>query len=394
MFDLSGRRDGIIKRINYALEKYSHLLNPVGLEEGIAGLSLFNYYLYLDTKDSLYLDKVATYLDHIFDYLSSGESIKNVNFLDLIELGKLLCFFNREGLVDNNTSKIYLSELTPIYKLFMEDMGKKQDLDSVSGLITIGHFYLESNRLIDHEKELQHIVRLIEKLSMPMGNSLYWKSVFRKERSDTIESGFFHGMAGIVFFLALVYNEGILKNSCLDMINRGICYLTKFQTQSGINLYPIDLKLQNKIAYHNLAYGDLGVAYSLYRSGIFLGCDAFKSYGISLFENASFFRDDDNYYIKDAELIYGASGLFALFEQLYKETLMDCFKNASDYWFEKVLFFCKGNNAWAGYETYINGFEERIQLSFSHGICGIGITLINQKIEKDCLKYLSFFNYK
>ena len=93
-------------------------------------------------------------------------------------------------------------------------------------------------------------------------------------------------------------------------------------------------------------------------------------------------------------MIYGSSGLFALFDSLVQETGNYIFEKASAYWLEKTLNHGKNDTPWAGYDTYINGFDEDIQLSFSHGICGIGIALIAHEMGLDHRKYLSFFNYK
>ena len=115
---------------------------------------------------------------------------------------------------------------------------------------------------------------------------------------------------------------------------------------------------------------------------------------ITVLENTLKFRDSENIFIKDAELIYGASGLFALYSDLASETNNNLFKSASQYWLDKISVHSDNDTPWAGYDTYKNGFDEYIQLSFSHGICGIGIALMSHEMGLDHRKYLTFFNYK
>ena len=69
------------------------------------------------------------------------------------------------------------------------------------------------------------------------------------------------------------------------------------------------------------------------------------------------------------------------------------FKSARQYWMEKTINYNNNNTKFAGYETYRNGFDEDIQVSFAHGIAGIGIALINYKLNLKH-EYLKFFNYK
>lgn len=387
-------KSNAIINIKDVIQNSSSILNTVGLNEGILGISLFNYYFFLYTENNKYLKSVSFYLEQAFDLLAGGEDLQRFNIFDLVEVGKYLCFLNREGIIDDENVTTYLKELDQPIKNLLQQRIEEKDLDAVGGIIAIGHYLLEANSLLDYQSEIENIVKVINKLSTVKEDMVHWQFTFRDKENPTIESGFFHGISGVLFFLALVFEKEILKNTCEKLIQGGVKFLQSHQNSSGINWFPFDLKTKKELSYQSLVYGDAGIGYAIYRIGTILNNTQYTKMGICILENVAKFRDDDNTFIKDAELIYGSSGLFALFSSLNEQTESKVFEKASSYWFEKTLSYGKNNTPWAGYDTYINGFDEDIQLSFSHGICGIGIVLMAHEMGLDHRKYLSFFNYK
>ena len=384
----------LISSIEETLEKYAGILKTIGLEEGVLGLSLFNYYRYLSTKDQTYLNHVSSYLDQSFSYLSAGGKQGSINLLNLIEVAKYLCFLHRENIVETTTVKEYLDILNPHIKVFLYKKIQEKDLDAISGIIAVGHYYLDASHLTNHNTVLAEIVTVIDTLSISSKDTIYWKFSFRDKKNLTVETGFFHGITGVLFFLSLVYEKGIKNETCKKLIKQGVQFLQKYQKDHGVNLFPFELQLNKQLSYQSLVYGDVGVGYAMYRIGKILNHQNYINQGVYILENASRFRDRENNFIKDAELIYGASGLFALYSDLASETNNSFFKSASQYWLDKIIAHSNNDTNWAGYDTYINGFDKYIQLSFSHGICGIGIALMSHEMGLDHRKYLTFFNYK
>ena len=387
-------QNNIIVSIKDVIQNSSGTLKTIGLIEGISGISLFNYFLFLHNENDKYFENVSLYLEQAFELLSKGEDLQRFNMFDLVEVGKYLCFLNREGVIDNENVVTYLLELDLPIKNLLRQKIEEKDLDAIGGIVAIGHYLLEANHLIGYQIEIENIVEIINKLSIVKEDTIHWQFTFRDKENPTIESGFFHGISGVLFFLALVFEKKILKNTCEKLIQGGVKFLQNHQNSSGINWFPYDLKTKKKLSYQSLVYGDVGIGYAIYRIGTILNNAQYTKMGICILENAAKFRDDSNIFIRDAELIYGSSGLFALFDSLVQETGNYIFEKASAYWLEKTLNHGKNDTPWAGSDTYINGFDEDIQLSFSHGICGIGIALIAHEMGLDHRKYLSFFNYK
>ena len=391
--DIKNQVSDTIDRIREALPKSESKIYGSGIQEGLLGLSLYYYYCHLYTQDQNDLDKCIYNLEKVISDFSNHPS--KYYIMDLVDLGKYLCFLDRQKLITTEEVQQLLLELTKGIDQLLNQKIIDNDLDMVGGIIALGHFYLDAYPIIqDFEKQLIKIVKHLENTTVENSNSLYWHFYFRDKNKPTIETGFLHGLSGVIYFLALVFQKGILEAVCKNLINKSISFLNTYKYRSGINLFPFDTRFPERIAYQSLVYGDIGIGYSMLSTGTILNDQHYKNIGLDILRNASTFKDHSNIHIKDAELIYGASGLFALFTELYKQEQDESFKEAASYWLHKTLSHGAHQNSWAGFDTYINGFDESIQLSFGHGIAGIAISLIVYQLDINHLDYLSFFNYK
>jgi len=353
--------NSIISNIYKTVEENVNVFKGIGLYEGVSGFSLLNYYLYLDTKESKYLDATIKYVEQAFDSLSQCNSTLQFSFHNIIEIGRYLCFLNSEGIINDKDLSIAILDLNPLYNDFF--LKNQNDLSSLFGLIALGHFYLENNQK-EYITKIKQIINRIDTLSIHQESSIFWVSKY--ENTDKIYPNLFNGSCGIIFFLALCYEKNIFKKKCLELIHKAIDYLYQNTISNNFNTFPVEIINNKRISYTNLAYGDIGIAYSLYRVGILIGSNNYKNKGINIFKKISEFRDDNNTYIKDAEIVYGSSGLFAIYSDLYQKTNINQFNLTANYWLKKTISHNNINNTWAGYDTYINGFDDIIQLSFAH----------------------------
>ena len=88
-------QNNIIVSIKDVIQNSSGTLKTIGLIEGISGISLFNYFLFLHNENDKYFENVSLYLEQAFELLSKGEDLQRFNMFDLVEVGKYLCFLNR-----------------------------------------------------------------------------------------------------------------------------------------------------------------------------------------------------------------------------------------------------------------------------------------------------------
>lgn len=384
-----------IHNIEKVLRKSRNKFNSINLKDGILGLSLFYYYYYLYTKKEEYLNEVSYYLEKALAYLGNGE-IDNFSMFDLIELGNYICFLRKKECIEKNDALKIIKEIEPLILKLLKEKIEEKDLGSLRGVLNIGNYLVNLNETfaINNESDLISIVNIIDELSiLKDAESIFWRFPMRNKENPIVELGFVHGMSGIIYFLSRMVENRLEKGKCIKMIKKSTSFVLSFKQDEPNTLFPlVDVREgKNQNNYQCLGYGDVGIGYTFLHLGKYVDKVYFKI-GKKILDNACSFRDDDGIFIKDAELIYGASGLFVFFDKFKK--LSTNYENAANYWLNRVINFNNHKSSWVGYKTYINGFDETIQLSFQHGLIGIGLALINTQLISESHDYLRFLNYK
>lgn len=384
-----------IYNIEKVLRKSRNKFNSIGLKDGILGLSLFYYYYHLYTKKEEYLSETYYYLEKSLTCLGNGK-IQNFSMFDLIELGNYICFLYKKECIEKHDALEIIKEIeSPILKL-LEDKIDEKNLGALTGALNIGNYLinLKGTFAINNESHLISLIDIIDELSISKNTkSIFWKFPMRNKENPIVELGFVHGMSGIIYFLSRMVENQLEKEKCIKMIKKSASFLLSFKQEVPNTLFPLtDIRGEkNQNNYQSLGYGDVGIGYTFLHLGKYVDKAYFKI-GEEILDNASNFKDDDGIFIKDAELIYGASGLFGFFDKFKK--LSANYGKAADYWLNRVINFNNHKSNWVGYKTYINGFDETIQLSFQHGLIGIGLALINTQLISESHDYLGFLNYK
>lgn len=388
-----GTHEQRINEIEQILHLNSDKYESMGSNTGILGLSLYNYYLYLYTNNEKNLSALSEYIEKSFG--GFNEDYKGFSVItDTIEIGKYLHFLNRNKILDENPND-YLNDADTLVLDHLNDQLTKQNIDPVLGTISVGYYLLDRQETKDYSRQIEQILNQLETLALyDKQENIYWNNNFRKESEvHEIELGFTHGIAGIINFLLSVYEKKLFKDRCLLLINSSLNFLLKYKAEKGVNLFPFEITNHTEIDYQNLCYGDLGIGYVYLRSGKITGNNKHYEIGLGILKNSAMFKDETNEYIKDGNLLYGSAGLFSFFDQLTRFTNETEIKDARNYWYEKTLSFNHHKESpWAGYLSFNNQYTEATQLSFSEGICGIGITLISNQI-KPVANHLSFLNY-
>ena len=384
--------DTAIDSIEHALSESLHYFDAISLNEGILGLSLFYYYYHQYTGQAKHLDKTADYLHEVFDKLSNG-TVKRFDSRDLLGLGRCLCFYEKEGLISTEELGNSLGQINDQALALLATKSEKKDLDAIAGVLGIGHYLLDAGQFAP-KGTIERIIDLIEGLAAyHEDGSAYWYFPLRDQANPIVEMGFYHGIAAVVYWLARAAHQGIMPSRCAQLAKAAMATLLSNKRASGINLFPFEMGKKEMLSYQTINYGDLGIGFALYKAGEVFGEAHFRNAGLEVLENTCEYRDPTRRNIRAAELVYGSTGLFAVLSSLYHETQMPCFEEAYQYWLNQSLAFNDRDTPWAGYETYYNGFDKDIQICFNHGICGIGIALINHKLNLGH-EYLRFFNYK
>ncbi|MDR6763868.1 hypothetical protein J2Y38_004092 [Flavobacterium sp. 2755] len=380
-----------IDEIQKSIAKSEDLINYIGYSDGILGFSLFYYYEYLYSAKEKSLQTAVYYLEQSMSKLDENYKSPNPQ-IEIIEIGLYLMFLYKKGILSDDILD-YLDDLDDVIEANLLKKIDEGDLGYTAGLLKVGYYFVKREN--NNRNHLLHkILDRIENLSLFEGDLRYWKFYFRNPKNPYVELGLGHGVAGVVSFLLHLFKAGIETERCELLLNSSIAFLLSQNNKSGVNWFPVNAFENDSYQYHNLSYGDIGIGYTLYKAGQILKNKNYCKEALLILENAAYFRDEDREYIRDANLVYGASGLYIVFNLLYDLTQSDKILCARDYWYNKILEFGNETDSTdsAGYNTYFNGIYDYAQLGFSQGIAGIGMALMAQEIKIDN-DYLSFLNY-
>jgi lantibiotic modifying enzyme len=381
----------IIVKVRNAIDQHYTKFESIGIN-GISGAAVFYYYYCLFAKDDTYSRFIAENLEKVVEKLNTGYTSETL-FREIIEFGHAYLFMADQS---NNGAEI-LDELDTIITQFSEWKQGERDLDPVVGAIAAGNYFLK--RLAQKpvvSMQLETLIELIEDCSHahPEDSSRYWHSSIRNKQ--VVELGIMHGVAGITAFLTGCYKQGIQREKCEVLIRESLRFITRYKgTGESAALFPniiTEEDILEKYNYQNLCYGDVGIGYTFYYAGEVLKDVSLVEEGLNILTHAAAYRDDAGRYIRDANLLYGSSGLYTLFSYLHSRTALPVFKETADYWLEKTIGFSRFDTKWAGYQSFYNNETETVHISFLQGICGIGTTLIASRGDVS-FDYLTFANY-
>lgn len=207
----------------------------------------------------------------------------------------------------------------------------------------------------------------------------------RESKEDEINISMIQGLASILMSLTILYP--LVSNNIKKQISKSL--LSCVEWIKSIQLSAIDdckmfpthyfSKSDNHIYYNRIGwcYGDIGVAYSIYKAGLTIQCLNTKNYGLQLCEQIAEFKNTNLKYATDASFSQGTSGVAHIFNRLYKETESSKFDEARYYWLNETLKMSKHKDGLAGYKSWVDektGFESNYGLF--DGISGIGLVLL------------------
>ncbi|MFK7048524.1 Lanthionine synthetase C-like protein [Flavobacterium columnare] len=381
-----------IKSIEKSLYLNKENISLVGLNDGIIGYSLFYYYHYLLTNEEESYNKMVLFLENALEKLNEKYESYKVK-IEIIEIGKYLLFLIEKGLIEKSHIENHLEVLDEVILDYLYEKINERDLDSAVGLLFAASYFLERNTE-KTPKIIEEIVNLIEQTKFEDTYGIYWQFKLRNAKSPKVELGLGHGVAGVITFLLQLIKCGFEKNRAESLAIKALDFLISKKREKGINLFTINAFENETLDYNNLSYGDIGIGYTLFKAGEILLNKKYKELGLEILKNAAKYKDDNQTFIKDANIIYGSSGLFSVFNFLYTKTGIEIFNESKKYWLNKTLEFGEKDKEmkWAGYQTYFNSTYDFAQLGFSQGISGIGTALISNQIENDT-DFLTFFNY-
>lgn len=357
----------------------------IGFLNGRMGEIYFLYYYSL--LDEKYENCADTLLQKLLsDLLRYDKNIAYTYCNGLAGIGSSLHILEKSGFLQ--LSADIFEEINIILESMISKEIANKNYDFLHGVIGIGVYFLKHYQ-INPKTSLVQIKRILEYLENTAiidteSNSLKWG----KFGETTIEYNISlsHGMSSIIIFLSEVIkieNIEIDKVKVSKMLDMALNYI-QYQKLDHIIYgcyFPYTSKESVKsIAKSRLAwcYGDLGVAMTLWMVGNSLNREDIINLSIKILSYNATRKDLKSNLVMDASLCHGTAGIAQIFFRMHKNTELQLFQDAYEYWNKQTLKMSYHKSGLAGYMSY-NIIQDQWYntTSLLEGISGIGLSLLS-----------------
>lgn len=389
--------NNIILKIEDSIKANIEKFTSMGVTNGLAGVSLFYYYKYEKKQNEEFeLDNCMHYLEKSINGLNENYSGPNI-VTDILEIGNLLHFYIEKGILNNEIALPYFNAYDPILESYLLDNLEKDQLSPAFGALQFSNYFIFKEQTLK-DKYISLFSKGLDKIeelsfAHPDSGGIYWRSNVKRENDYLIELGIKHGVMGIVDHLVKLFELGFKTQRVHDLIEKAMRYIVYFKQESGKALFPFSTEkaLTDRSFSFGTIYGDLGIAYGFYKVGKICNLPEYIKIGAEVLLNTCKYRDTEKK-ITDASLFYGNLGIASLLNLFKKNSNSRILDISIDYWYNRTKEYNVNNNQWAGFDSTFNKFDTNAQLSFGHGIVGIGIALLNfeNNLNFDFLRFLNY----
>lgn len=367
-----------IQQIAASIPAQAHHCTTFTVQEGWLGLCLFYCYLARFTGDEAHFDQAGIYFDKALPLIGPQHYTKRfaTDSYDsqLAGFGKFIAFAVHHDFLDTDALS-YLPTTDEVLIRLMQTKISAGDFDLWSGALATGHYLLQRpNADAQHRQALADIVLGLEKnaQSDPASGGLYWPAPSLKNR---VYLGISHGSAMIMSFLAAVYEQGIEPDRCGELIRKATRFVQSKQRDYPNSLFPDQRNDQPAPTQFSQCYGDLGVGYGLFRANQVLNDPTLGHLTDAVLRNCTE-RTVELGLTADASITYGASGVAAVFDKLWRLSDNSLYEASANYWYAHIPDYADQANAFAGFDCMIAGVSDATRLSFGWGVIGEGISLM------------------
>ena len=347
--------------------------SPLWIYNGEFGILLFMLYYSRFSMVKKYNQITTKYCETLLQKLGSG--LGQHTFCS--GLSGILYLF--EFLKENEFIEIDISEVkAPFEKYLIERMRNdilRNNYDFMHGALGVGFYFLKSNTNKEIIQELIDFLLSTSEVDSESGG-VKWKS---KIEEDFIgyNIALSHGMASIVLFLCRVIESGFEDGKIKDLLRKTANYILSQeidQKHYGSSFPNFSKESSAPLTGSRLAwcYGDLGVAYSIFKTGILLGNQYFEGKGLTILLEST--RRKNNVY--EAGICHGCMSMVLIYRRMFLKTNIQSFSDSVDYWLLESLRFSRFKDGPAGYKSYFdkNWIPDYSLLS---GIPGIGLNYLS-----------------
>ncbi len=359
-----------LRRIHQIIEsKKDSYLNNSSLLSGYAGVLLFLVY-YQQVYPS---DSNKKLISRIVEQLVSEINFDNLRYSDGVS-GILWSLNHLEEKFGYKLGiKEYIIRLADELCRNKEELILDPSLDFLHGLLGIHNLL---GRLNDHEfNDLMD--RLVIQNAVRTQDGTYWLESLGSEKK-IINTSLAHGQASFLIYLA--YRIPNLnkkrKEEIIELLSSAVTFYNTIELVNSNSLYP-SIVVKNEFSRSSRlawCYGDLGIAVAqLYASSV-LKDGELQMKAICLAINSTDRKKRKETGILDQGFCHGSAGVSHLYSYLYRNTGMEIFDVASEFWMNHTLKNLFKEEGIYKADRGDDGFQESYGLL--DGLSGIGLCLV------------------
>lgn len=360
-----------------------------GLHSGRSGTVLLEALLYQICDNELEREKLKQRINHNIEYivrqLELSEHCLPTYCNGLAGIGWLFIYLSERRLFDEDID-YYLADVDAVLleelQIFLSQ--EINDYDILHGYLGLGLYFIKRNQ----RSPVSQILQKLNSTKIEILDGYAWKR-FEPYFTQAFQYdfGLAHGNASILYFLKKCHQSGI-ENELSQQLAEGSLrfFLNSIQNRTVAgSIYPGSIvadKFENgeRSSFSRLAwcYGDLGILHTMYGAASHFKLKYIQENILNMFEWETSRTDDGSTNIVDAGFCHGAAGVAYIYLDMYRESHLQSFKDAADYWLEEIIKF--GNDYRFDNHGFVfsmgeSGFIPNAGLLT--GLTGVALVLLN-----------------
>jgi lantibiotic modifying enzyme len=364
-----------LNKIFEEIEKNPDFEDKHSLLVGTPGIIVFLIHYYTHFPEERVSEKAEKLIQELLREITEYPSWSHTFSDGLVGIKWLLEYLCRKEILDADSLDLSddLNKLTfSICKTLIEH----NNIDFLHGAVgVLGQ--------LSNEDEIREAIILLMDRAKTEEDILYWPDTYLDETElgkKVVNIGLSHGISSQLCILSKA-NPGLFpepgKEAILSSI---IATILKAENKPGSHsLFPDKYYFTDENGFSGLSwcYGDMGIAFALWRSGQAMQRTDWQEEAIRIMKHAATRFETDKDFIKDACLCHGTAGIAHMFNRFYKETNLPEFRKASLQWIEATLEMSKHSDGLAGYKMW-QGKDKAwgVDYGLLEGIAGVGLALL------------------
>jgi lantibiotic modifying enzyme len=383
----------VLQQISQILDGFIEQEPHPGLLSGYSGAALFYAYYYNLTGKKKHLNKVHEVMLKSIQALSEEELILS-HCSGVAGIAWGIQHLMQAGFAEGEGMQDIFEEVDDVLGNFMEADLRDNNYDFLHQGLGIAPYFLERLPHPTAEKYLTAVVMHLQRTAMENEHGIRWKDHFSRtsrelENQDCFNLGLAHGIPAIITILGMIYEKGIAADTALTLIDRSVAWLLAVQNEpeTGVtSLYPSLIGMENEALHGKQSrlgwcYGDLGIAITLWNTGLRTQNQQYQQAAYKIFEHTIQHRDNKNGSVNDACFCHGSAGIAQIFHRASRATGDPLLRQGAGQWTRQTLQMNTWQDGLAGYKFYNSPTYENCY-NLLEGITGIGLSLI-ASLDKD-----------